>query len=70
MNREMKRDPWEPEQYRRFRAERRQPFFDLLALVRPKSQMRVVDLGCGPGELTDELHRRLRARETVGIDGF
>ena len=65
---EMKGDPWEPEQYRRFRAERRQPFFDLLALVRPKPQMRVVDLGCGPGELTDELHHRLGARETVGID--
>ena len=64
----MKTDPWEPEQYRRFRAERRQPFFDLLALVRPKPQMRVVDVGCGPGELTDELHRRLGARETVGID--
>lgn len=55
-------------QYGRFRAERRQPFFDLLALVRPKPQMRVVDLGCGPGELSDELHRRLGARETVGID--
>ena len=48
--------------------ERRQPFFDLLALVRPKPRMRVVDLGCGPGELTDELHRRLGAQETVGID--
>jgi trans-aconitate 2-methyltransferase len=64
----MKRDPWDPVQYGQFRAERRQPFCDLLALVRPKPQMRVVDLGCGPGELTDELHRRLGARETVGID--
>jgi trans-aconitate 2-methyltransferase len=30
--------------------------------------MRVVDLGCGTGELTHELHRRLGARETVGLD--
>jgi len=55
-------------QYGQFRVERKQPFFDLLALVRSKSQMRVVDLGCGPGELTDELHRRLGALKTVGID--
>jgi trans-aconitate 2-methyltransferase len=30
--------------------------------------MRVVDLGCGTGELTQLLHRRLQARETLGID--
>jgi trans-aconitate 2-methyltransferase len=61
-------DAWSPEQYARFRAERRQPFDDLLALVRPSPQMRVVDLGCGSGELTAELHAALGARETTGID--
>ena len=30
--------------------------------------MRVVDLGCGTGELTRELHEHLAADETVGID--
>lgn len=30
--------------------------------------MRVVDLGCGTGELTRVMHERLAARETVGID--
>ena len=30
--------------------------------------MRVVDLGCGTGELTRELHDTLAAEETVGID--
>ncbi len=30
--------------------------------------MRIVDLGCGTGELTREMHRRLAAGETVGID--
>jgi trans-aconitate 2-methyltransferase len=59
---------WDPDQYQRFRDQRRQPFLDLLELVRPQPAMRVVDLGCGSGELTRILHRRLGARETLGID--
>jgi trans-aconitate 2-methyltransferase len=59
---------WNPEQYGRFRDERARPFFDLLDLVQPRPAMRVVDLGCGTGELTRELHRRLAARETIGVD--
>jgi len=59
---------WDPEQYERFKAERSRPFFDLLAMVRPRLAMRVVDLGCGTGELTSDLHAKLGARETVGID--
>lgn len=64
----MTTDTWNPRQYERFRDERAQPYFDLLALVRPTSGMRVVDLGCGTGELTRQLHQRLQAAETVGID--
>lgn len=59
---------WNPDQYARFRAERSQPYFDLLALVRPQPDMRVVDLGCGTGEMTRVLHQRLQARETLGLD--
>ncbi len=61
-------DVWSPEQYARFRDERSQPFFDLMALVRLEPSMRVVDLGCGPGELTGALHQHLGARDTVGLD--
>lgn len=61
-------DAWRPDVYGRFRAERRQPFDDLVALVEPRPGMRVVDLGCGTGELTAELHERLRAAETLGLD--
>ena len=43
---------WNPDQYRRFAAERAQPFHDLLALIEPGSIKRAVDLGCGPGQLT------------------
>ncbi|HXB54192.1 MAG TPA: methyltransferase domain-containing protein [Vicinamibacteria bacterium] len=64
----MAEDAWDPRQYNRFHEERSQPFFDLLNLVRPQPGMRVVDLGCGTGELTRRLHRHLGARETLGID--
>jgi trans-aconitate 2-methyltransferase len=61
-------DTWEPERYGRFAAERAQPFSDLLSLVDPVPGGRVVDLGCGTGELTVQLHRRLQAAETLGLD--
>jgi trans-aconitate 2-methyltransferase len=61
-------DTWNPAQYGQFRAERDRPFFDLLDLVRPGTAMRVIDLGCGTGELTREMHRRLGARQTLGLD--
>lgn len=61
-------DTWDPRIYDRFAAERRQPFDDLLALVTPCPGGRVVDLGCGTGALTAELHHRSGAAETLGIE--
>jgi trans-aconitate 2-methyltransferase len=62
------RDAWSPDQYQRFRDERAQPFLDLLALVMPRPQLRALDLGCGTGELTSQLHHQLGCRETLGVD--
>jgi trans-aconitate 2-methyltransferase len=64
----MTADGWDPSQYDRFRSERQQPFRDLLALVRPHRGARVVDLGCGTGELTALLHAHVGAADTLGID--
>jgi trans-aconitate 2-methyltransferase len=61
-------DTWNPTQYEKFRAEREQPFADLLAMIRPAARMRIVDLGCGTGRLTRRLHRELSAVETLGVD--
>jgi trans-aconitate 2-methyltransferase len=62
-------DTWDPATYERFKDERRQPFDDLLRMVEPCPSGRVVDLGCGTGSLTAELHEHCQAAETVGIDG-
>ena len=59
---------WNPDQYRKFAAERAQPFHDLVGLVQPADFRRAVDLGCGPGELTAAAAATLRTREMVGID--
>ncbi len=63
-----RRDEWQPDQYARFKAEREQPFYDLLDLVEAVPEGRVVDLGCGTGKLTRVLHERTQAAETVGLD--
>ena len=59
---------WSPDQYEKFKRERAQPFWDLVALIDPRPRMRIADLGCGTGELTRALHEKLGARETIGID--
>ena len=63
-----RRDVWNPDQYGKFREQRAAPFLDLVAMVEPSSAPRVVDLGCGTGELTRLAHERLGARDTLGID--
>lgn len=59
---------WNPEQYRRFEDERRQPFLDLLALLPPTLGGRWLDLGCGDGRNTELAARRLGARHVLGVD--
>jgi len=61
-------DAWDPDRYARFGEERRQPWDDLVALLSPLDRPRILDIGCGDGALTAELHARLRAVETVGVD--
>ncbi len=62
---------WDPELYHRFSAYRAEPFTVMMErLARAGLHERIVDLGCGTGENTVELARRLTATagDTLGID--
>ncbi len=64
----MAEDTWDPNRYHRFREQRSRPFRDLLSLVRPAPGGRLLDLGCGSGELTVEAAGALGTTEAVGVD--
>lgn len=59
---------WDATQYLRYGDERARPFLDLLGQVGAERPRRVVDLGCGPGNLTALLARRWPGAEVVGVD--
>lgn len=60
--------PWDPDRYRTFKDERFAPFEDLFAMLHLRDGLRVVDLGCGTGELTARLAERLPGSDVLGID--
>jgi trans-aconitate 2-methyltransferase len=59
---------WDPAQYLTFADERSRPFFDLAARIGAGAPAWVVDLGCGPGQLTASLASRWPDAEVLGID--
>lgn len=59
---------WDPATYLRFGDERSRPFFDLLSRVGAERPRAVVDLGCGPGNLTATLASRWPGARIRGID--
>ena len=59
---------WDPATYLRFGSERARPFFDLLTRVQAGKPESVVDLGCGPGNLTALLAARWPEAHVLGVD--
>jgi len=59
---------WDPERYLTYADERGRPFVELVARVRADRPERVVDLGCGPGNLTALLADRWPDAEILGLD--
>lgn len=59
---------WDPDRYLTFADERSRPFAELLSRVGASSPRAVVDLGCGPGTLTQFLAERWPDAEVLGLD--
>ena len=59
---------WDPGHYLRYDDERSRPFFDLTARIGADEPRTVVDLGCGPGQLTKTLVDRWPSARVTGID--
>ena len=59
---------WNPGQYNRFASERGRPFADLVARIGSENPRRVVDVGCGPGNMTALLPQRWPGAVVEGID--
>lgn len=59
---------WDPVQYGRFGRERARPFLDLIARLDAREPKHVVDLGCGPGDLTALLAARWPTAMVEGVD--
>jgi len=59
---------WDPTQYGRYADERSRPFFELTGRIRATAPDTVVDLGCGPGDLTATLAERWPTARVTGVD--
>lgn len=58
---------WDPGKYLQFADERGRPFVDLVSRIRSDARI-VVDLGCGPGQLTPVLRQRWPEAHITGLD--
>lgn len=59
---------WDPAKYVQFGDHRQRPFFDLTGRIDAAAPREVVDLGCGPGNLTATLAERWPDATVVGLD--
>lgn len=59
---------WDPDRYLTYADERGRPFVELIARIDAAAPRTVVDLGCGPGNLTSLLADRWPDASVVGVD--
>lgn len=59
---------WDPKKYLQFGDFRSRPFFDLTARILASNPQEVIDLGCGPGNLTATLAERWPTANVQGLD--
>lgn len=59
---------WNPAHYLHYADERGRPYFDLVSRINAAAPQQVVDLGCGPGNLTASLATRWPQAQITGVD--
>jgi trans-aconitate 2-methyltransferase len=59
---------WNPDLYNRFRRYREEPFLAILTRLKLRGDETIIDLGCGSGENTLELARRVPHGRVDGLD--
>lgn len=59
---------WDPSKYTEFADQRGRPYLDLLARLQNLAPKKVVDLGCGPGNMTKLLAERWPEALVLGLD--
>lgn len=59
---------WNPEKYLNFNAERLRPALDLISQIDPQDRLRVVDLGCGPGNVSVKLKYKWPEATVYAVD--
>ena len=59
---------WDADRYLQFAADYSRPFLDMLAQIPQREMQTIVDLGCGPGDLTRRLAERWPDADIVGVD--
>lgn len=59
---------WDSAQYLKFKRERTQPSIDLIGRIALSDPETILDVGCGPGNSTEQLKRRYPNAAVYGVD--
>jgi len=59
---------WDPETYLKFKNYRSRPALDLLAQIELETKGHIIDLGCGPGNITRLIKDKWPLHKVSGID--
>lgn len=59
---------WDPKIYLRYEQYRTRPAMDLISQIKLEIPGAIVDLGCGPGNVTHKLANKWKKRQVYGID--
>jgi trans-aconitate 2-methyltransferase len=59
---------WNPDLYLKFSDQRARPAADLITQIKLQSPKRIIDLGCGTGNSTEQVHARWPQAEITGLD--